>query len=112
MPTWTQSRDVIELTTDEDKLLTADFTNIIYGDDLASVVRVEETTDIGLVLGTGTINTSGTVSVDGQTIAQDSCVQFMCDCTAADAGEGVIRVVVRTDDGNQHSLDCRVRVYA
>ena len=112
MPNWTESRDVIELTTDEDKLLTADFTNVIYGDTLSSVVSVAETTSLGLAVGAGAINTSGSVSVDGQTIAQSKCVQFMCDCAAADAGEGVIRVVVDTTAGNRHSLDCRVRVYA
>lgn len=112
MPTTTQSIDVIELTTDEDKKLTADFTRVIYGDTLATVVSVAETTSLGLTCSAAAINSSGSIDVDGVTIATSKAVQFMCDATTAtDTGDGVIRVIATTTAGNRVTLDCRVRVW-
>lgn len=113
MPTWVQSLDIVELTMGEDKLLTADFTNVIYGDTLATVVSVAETTSLGLTCDSAAINTGGSIDVDGVSIAINKAVQFMCDArTATEEGDGIVRVTATTAAGNRVTLDCRVRVWA
>ena len=112
MPTWVESIEVIELTADEDKKLTADFTRVIYGDTLATVVSVAETSGLGVTASDAAINTGGAIDVDGVSIATSKALQFMLDCrTATEYGDGVIRVIATTTAGNRVTLDCRIRVY-
>lgn len=107
------SKEILDITTAEDIQYTADFTDQLYGDTLASVVSVTETTSTGLTLGNGSINSVATVSVDGRTIAIAKCCQFMIDATTCAAtGDAVVRVIVLTTAGNRRSLDCRMNVIA
>jgi hypothetical protein len=105
------SREVLEITTAEDCLYTADFTDQLYGDTLSSVVSVTETTSTGLTLGSGAVNSGAAVSVDGRTVAIGKCCQFMIDATTCTVtGDAVVRVIVLTAAGNRRSLDCRLNV--
>lgn len=104
------SKEILDITQDEDALHTANFTDYMRGDTIASVVSIDETTSLGLTLGSGTVNAAA-VEVDDRTIAIGKCVQFMIDATpATSTGAAVVRVIVLTTGGDRKSLDCRLNV--
>ena len=106
------SKEILDITQAEDFLHTANFTDYISGDTIASVVSIDEKTATGLTLGAGTVNAAA-VELDNRTIAIGKCVQFMIDATTTTSlGAAIVRVVVMTTDGDRKSLDCRLQVYA
>lgn len=107
----TKSLENRSMTKGESILYTADFTDKLQATEtLSSVTSVTETTSLGLTVGSGTINTGGAITVDGETIAVNKAVQFRVSCASATPGEAIVRVKVATSDSNTRTLDCRITV--
>lgn len=105
------SKENREITKAESILYTADFTDALQSSEtISTVVSVAETTSQGLTVGSGTINSSGSITVDGVTIAINKAVQFRVSCASATVGAATVRVKVTTSDSNTRSLDCRFTV--
>lgn len=110
MPT-TSSVESREITKGESILFTADFTDQLQASEtISSVTSVSETTSASLTVGSGTANTGGAITVDGESIAINRAVQFRVSASSATAGEAVVRVKVATSDSNTRTLDCRFAV--
>lgn len=104
----TKSRENRELTKAESILFTADFTDQLQASEtLSSVVSTVEITSLGLTVGSGTINSGGAITIDGETIATSKAIQFRISAASATPGEAIVRIKATTSDGNTRTLDCR-----
>lgn len=108
-----QSATVVEMAQGEVILCTANYGPQLYGDTIATVIGVtQKSGDSTLTFGTPAINTAGAITVDGQSRAINTCVQFTIttpsDCTA---GDYVATCAITTTDGNTRKLDCLVQVF-
>ena len=112
-----ESTLILTMTRSEKIKYTCDFTDLLSGDTIATVATPSQIVGSNLLFGTPLINSSGTVTVDGETIAINKAVQYTIDArTAAPnqpaVGSARVRVVVTTAGGDVIGLDCRLQIVA
>ena len=112
---------IVDLAAGASELVTANFgPRLNTGETLSSVTSITQTEQptagsgesSTLTLGSGTINTGGAVTVDGQSRAVSTVVQFRVTAPSnATAGTYKVKVLVATSDGNTKVLNVLVRVW-
>ena len=106
------SEEVREIAKGEIELYSAWFGRSLNGDTLSSVVSVAQTSGAStLTVGSGAINTSGAVTVDGKSRDQSTVVQYTLTVPSdATAGEYEVTVTADTSAGRRRKLRCQLRV--
>ena len=112
MSTEVDSQEVREIAKGESILFSACFGPSLYGDTLASVTSVAQTSGTTrLTVGAGAINTGGAVSVDGISRPINTVCQFRVTVSSdAVVGSYVVTVTVATAASNTRKLRCQLRV--
>ena len=106
------SQEVRDIARGESILFSACFGPSLFGDTLATVAGVTQTSGSGtLTLSSGAINTGGAVSVDGVSRPINTVAQYRVTVGSSVAvGLYVVTVTCTTANGNTRSMRCQFRV--